>query len=103
MLLSLLEAFGKSARWDPVLLTVVVYPIANQFFLKDEKNGRIFLVDTGAEVSMVLATPADRDLTTLASLRAANFCVIHKDAVSTIWQTQGRGFPATLVMASVQR
>ena len=98
-------AFGKRASGDPALLTVVVPQIAKQLLLKDEKSGRTFLVDTGAQVSVVPATPADRDRKTpSASLRAANGSVIHTyGAVSTTLQFHGRRFPATLVIANVQR
>lgn len=98
-------AFGKRTSGDPALLTVVVPRNAKQLLLKDEKSGHIFLVDTGAQVSVVPATPADRDRAKpSASLRAANGSIIHTyGVVSTTLQFSGRRFPSTLVVANVQR
>ena len=104
LFLALLMAFGKRASGDLALLNVVVPCNAKQLLLKDEGSGRIFLVDTGAQVSVVPATPADRNQSKpSASLRAANGSVIHAYGVVSTLQFNGRRFPATLVAANVQR
>ena len=49
----------------------------NTFFVKDHNSGNLFLVDTGAEVSVLPATSWDRQGHKGKSLKAANQSPIH--------------------------
>ena len=49
----------------------------NTFFVKDHNSGNLFLVDTGAEVSVLPATSWDRQGHKGNSLKAANQSPIH--------------------------
>jgi cleavage and polyadenylation specificity factor subunit 1 len=78
----------------------------NQLVLRDKLSGREFLIDTGAEVSLIPATPADRrrQHADSISLTAANGSNIPSFGVRSAHVSLGdRRFPASFVVASVRR
>ena len=108
MPLSVLLASGKRQAGGPALLSVAVPRPAKQLLLTDEKSGRTFLIDTGAQLSVLPATPTDRTVhqsnRSSTSLRAANGSVIQTyGVVSMTLRFNGRSFPAQFILADVQR
>jgi len=95
---------GKRPSGPADVNTVGPHPA--QLVLRDKLTGRDFLIDTGAQVSLIPATVADRRMPSLAApkLSAANGSTITSYGVRTTHVSLGgRRMPVTLIVADVRR
>ena len=81
-----------------------VGPHHQQLFITDSNSGRCFLIDTGAQVSVIPATGREKQFPTTDQLQAANGTPITTyGAISVTLHLNNRTYSARLVKADVKR
>ena len=100
-----MHVVGKRPRGSATV-SVVGPPLPTQLVLRDASSGRTFLIDTGAQVSLIPATTADRHRPPADSpkLSAANGTTIASFGTKASHVSFcGRRFSTTLIVADVRR
>ena len=98
---------GKCQEGASTSIDAVVPVPAHRLMLQDEISGETFLVDTGAQVSVLPALPADRSATvpsTSSTLRAANNSTISTyGTVTRTLRFAGHSYTSPFILADVNK
>ena len=98
---------GKRKSRSPVMASATDSTLNSLFFVSDQRTGRSFLVDSGAEVSVLPASSEDRrsasnaKSTSLSAANGSSIPTFGKRSVS--FQLSGTKYEWSFILANVQR